>query len=148
MRNLGRSFVLGLVAGGRSTLAAAVPVAVGLHGRGGAGAGLGRALVRAAVAGEAVADKLPVTPSRLDRPQLDGRLLAGAVGAVALALVRRERPAALPVAAAAGLAGAWAGSVLGASWRAAAGRSGVPDVRAGLVEDAVVLIAARALART
>jgi len=151
MSGVVRWFVLGLVVGGRSSLAVAVPVALALRGRGGSAASVGRALALSAVAGELVGDKLPVTPSRLAHPQLEARLVAGAVGATALALVRRERVGALSVAAAAGLAGAWTGSVLGASWRAASARSGSgalhPDVRAALVEDAVVLLAARALAR-
>jgi len=145
-----RSTVLGLAAGGRSSVALAVPTFAATQGRSGGGARALRALAALAVVGEVAGDKLPTAPSRLGSPQLVGRLVAGATGAVALAVVDGRRPPALLVAAVVGGAGAFAGSVVGASWRQWAADEGPdvlrPDVRAALVEDVVVLSAARALA--
>lgn len=145
-----RSVALGLATGGRSSVALAVPVHAATRGRHGVGARALRALATAAVVGEGVGDKLPTAPSRLGAPQLAGRLVAGAAGAVALAVVDGRRPPAVLVAALAGGAGAFAGSVAGASWREWAAEHGPdalrPDVRAALVEDAVVLAVARVVA--
>ena len=149
MGALVRSAVLGLAAGGRSSVALAVPVQAATRGHDGPGARVARVLTGLAVLGEVVGDKLPSTPSRLAAPQIAGRLLAGVVGAAALALVHRDRPGVVVVAALAGGAGAFAGSVVGASWRQWAdddGRLG-SDTRAALVENAVVLATAGALSR-
>jgi uncharacterized membrane protein len=142
-----RSAALGLAAGGRSSVAFAVPVAAAA--RRGHDVPALRALAALAVVGEAVTDKLPGVPSRLVAPQLAGRVVAGAAGAGALAVVDGRRVAAVLVAAVVGGAGAFAGSVVGASWRQWAdddGRLG-SDTRAALVEDAVVLATAGALSR-
>jgi len=144
-----RSAVLGLAAGGRSSVSLAVPAFVATRGRHGGGARTLRVLAALAVVGETVADKLPATPSRLGSPQLAGRLLAGAAGAGALAAVDGRRVPAVLVAVVVGGAGAFAGAVAGASWRQWAADDGPhalhPDVRAALVEDVVVLASARAL---
>lgn len=144
---VGRSFALGVAAGGRSSTALLVPLEVAA--RLGARLGAARWLARAAVLGEMVGDKLPVTPSRLGSPQVLGRLGAGAFGGGALAAVEGAGPAGVVVAAVAGTAGAFAGSVLGASWRQWAADDGPaalqPDLRAALVEDAAVLATAGAL---
>lgn len=146
---LTRSVVLGLATGGRSAVAFAVPVLAATRTHDGRAARAVRGLALLAVAGETVADKLPVTPSRLGSPQIAARLVAGAAGAAALAVVDGRRAPAVLVALVAGGAGAFAGSVAGASWREWAAGSGYdalqPDVRAALVEDVVVLATARAL---
>jgi uncharacterized membrane protein len=139
-----RSWWLGVAAGGRASTGVAVPVLVALRDRGGTPATVGRVVVGIAAAGELVGDKLPMTPSRLTQPQLLGRLAAGGLGAVALAAVERRSVASWVPAALLGAAGAFAGSVLGASWCAAAEDRGLPGTRAALLEDgAVTLLAGR-----
>jgi uncharacterized membrane protein len=95
----------------------------------------GRVLLATAAAGEVVADKLPQTPSRLSPPALTGRLLCGGVvGALAAGRADRRTTA---LAATAGVLGAAAGSYAGAAYRkAAAERTGTPDLPWALVEDA------------
>ncbi|MBO0898441.1 hypothetical protein J1G44_08640 [Cellulomonas sp. zg-ZUI199] len=145
-----RSVALGLAAGGRSAVAVAVPVHAATRGHHGPAARALRGLTTVAVLGEMVTDKLPATPSRLVPVQIGGRIVAGATGAAALAVVDRRGPGAVLVAVLAGGAGAFAGSVGGASWRQWAAEQGPdvlrPDVRAALVEDALVLVTARTLA--
>jgi uncharacterized membrane protein len=143
-----RSWWLGVAAGGRASTGVAVPVLVALRERGGAAAALGRIGVGLAAAGELVGDKLPMTPSRLTQPQLLGRLAAGGLGAGALAALERRPVGAWVPAAVAGAVGAFAGSVLGASWRAAAAERGMPDTRAALIEDATVTLVAGRLVGT
>ncbi|RJK96156.1 hypothetical protein D5H78_10835 [Vallicoccus soli] len=131
-----RSLLLGVAAGGRSTLGVAAPLLLTPRRVGGRGHGpLGGALALLALAGELTADKLPGTPSRLMGPALAGRVGAGALGGVLLA--RREGAVAV-LPALAGAAGALAGSYAGASWREAAARR-VPDLQAALAEDAAAL---------
>ena len=138
---LARSTVLGLAAGGRSSVALLVPA---LARRAPAPV---RAVATLSFVGELVTDKLPGVPSRLSAPQLVGRLVAGGTGAAALAGVDGRRGGAVLVAGAVGVLAAFAGSVLGASWRQWAAGAKVPDVAAALGEDAVVLCAVRALTR-
>ena len=129
-RLVGRSLLLGLAAGGRSSLgylAAAL-----------SSGSTATTVAAAAVAGEVVADKLPVTPSRLDAAPLIGRVVAGAVGGLALA--RRERSSVV-LPALVGAGGAVIGSVLGAAGREIAARHGW-GWQAGLAEDAASLTAA------
>ncbi len=133
---LGRSLVLGVAAGGRSSLgflAAArlahrKPVSVG---------------AAAAVAAEIVGDKLPATPSRLQPGPLAGRAVAGAVGGVALARQNRSNVVAPAVV---GLVGAVLGSILGAAWRDVAGQRGWV-VQGAVAEDVVALTLAWAALR-
>jgi uncharacterized membrane protein len=138
---LGRSLLVGLAAGSRSTLGGATPLLVSR-----------RRVVRVvgvvAVVGELAGDKLPHAPSRLRGRGPVYRLASGAAGAVTLA--RRERglrPKVLLVAAVAGAAGAAAGTWGGAAWRATAARRGWPDWPAAVAEDAVALTAAWVAAR-
>jgi len=149
---LTRSMVLGLAAGGRSSVSFAVPVLAAVRGHEGGGSRLAWALARSAVLGEVVVDKLPSTPSRLDEPMLAVRVGAGSLGALALSVLERRRPGAHVVAALAGAAGSLLGSVTGAAWRSWAAEEGPevlrPDLRAALLEDAVVLTAACALVAT
>ncbi|HZB48410.1 MAG TPA: DUF4126 family protein [Mycobacteriales bacterium] len=105
----------------------------------------GRLALGAAAAGEVVADKLPRTPSRTSPPALAGRLVSGAlVGALAAGRADRRGTA---LAATAGVLGAAAGSYAGAAYRrAAAARTGTPDLPWALVEDAAAAgLAAAAL---
>ncbi|WP_206517989.1 hypothetical protein [Rhodococcus sp. X156] len=123
---LTRSALLGVAAGGRSSLGLAGPA---LSSRRTGGLARGGAVL--GVAGEMVMDKLPTTPSRLAPPALAGRVASGGAGAVALS--RREHAQPL-VPATVGALGAFAGSHAGAAWRSwAAGR--MPDWQAALVED-------------
>ncbi|GIG29656.1 hypothetical protein [Cellulomonas marina] len=146
---LTRSVTLGLAAGGRSSTGFAVPALVAVKGRRGPGAALVRLAAGAALVGEAVADKLPTTPSRLAWPMLPARVAAGAGGAVALSVLEHRRGGAHLVALLAGAVGGYVGSVAGATWRQWAADSSSewlqPDVRAALVEDLVVLDTAKTL---
>ncbi|MBO1752557.1 hypothetical protein J4G33_12160 [Actinotalea sp. BY-33] len=148
-----RSTVLGLAVGGRSSLGVAVPVLAATRGRRGVGPALLRGSVRLAVLGELVGDKMPGIPSRTDAPVLGARVASGALGGLGLALSEGRSAAKAVLASVAGAAGAWAGSYAGVEWRRWAAEEGPewlqPDLRAGLVEDAVVLAtAARIVERT
>ena len=127
-RLLGRSLLLGLAAGGRSSLGY---LAVARNSPWPAAT----AVAAVSVVGEVVADKLPVTPSRLDPLPLLGRVTAGAVGGLALA---RGRHANVILPALVGAGGAVAGSVLGAAWREIAASNGW-TWQAALAEDAASL---------
>ncbi|GGF92606.1 hypothetical protein GCM10007304_03060 [Rhodococcoides trifolii] len=86
-----------------------------------------------AVLGEAVVDKLPSTPSRMEFPGLGGRIAAGGAGAYALA--RRDgtdRVQAAVLGAAGSLAGSWGGS----RYRAWASTK-APALAGALAEDVV-----------
>jgi len=137
-RLLARSAVLGLAAGGRSSLGVAAPT---LTGRSPRRASVGAAVL--AVAGELVADKLPRTPSRVDPKVLPARLVSGATGGLTLA---RRDGAAWVLPAVVGAGGALAGSFGGYTWRQrAAGR--LPDWQAALIEDVAAMGLAAAAAR-
>jgi hypothetical protein len=123
-----RSLLLGVAAGGRSSLGLAGPALTG-------GNALAKVGALVAVGAEVVADKNPATPSRLSAGGLPARLAAGAGGALALAK-RDHRRVAGPVVA--GAVGALAGSLLGAAWRAGAAEV-VPDWQAAVVEDVASL---------
>jgi hypothetical protein len=138
VRLVARSAVLGVATGFRSSMAFAGPAVTTPRRRGRLGLVTGRPGAAAsvlAVGGELVADKLPVTPSRLEGPGLAVRIAAGAGGATALAH-REGAHAKLP--ALVGAAGAAAGSYGGYAWRQWAGRR-VPDWQAALVEDAAAV---------
>ncbi|MCW2526621.1 MAG: hypothetical protein JWM76_1481 [Pseudonocardiales bacterium] len=86
--------------------------------------------------GEAIGDKLPKTPSRLEPGGVVSRLV---VGALAGGLLGRRHGASVLIGGAAGMAGAFAGTHAGARWRALAStRRGGPDLPGALAEDAVV----------
>ena len=120
-----RSALLGVAAGGRSSLGFAAPALTG-------SSTPAKVLAVAGLGFELYQDKQPGTPSRLAGVGLPARIASGAGGAVVLA--RREHAQVLlPVVA--GAVGAVVGSLTGASWRAwAAGF--VPDWQAAVVEDA------------
>ncbi|WP_432561968.1 hypothetical protein [Kineococcus sp. SYSU DK003] len=123
-----RSALLGVAAGGRSTLGLAGPALTG----GNAAAKLGAV---SALGAEVVLDKNPSTPSRLSAAGLPARLLAGASGAVVLAR-REHQQVVLPVLA--GVAGALVGSAAGVTWRAFAAEL-APDWQGAVVEDVASL---------
>ncbi|WP_432494415.1 hypothetical protein [Kineococcus gypseus] len=131
-----RSALLGVAAGGRSTLGLAGPVLLSSGPGALRGGRPAAALSALALAGEVVADKLPSTPSRLGTGALSGRVASGLLGGAALARRQHARRA-LP--ALAGAAGALAGSYAGASWRAWAGRR-APDLRGALAEDVAAVL--------
>jgi hypothetical protein len=125
---LGRSLLLGMAAGGRSSLGVAVPTLTSRR-----TGGFTKAVAALSIAGEAGADKTPVVPSRLEPPALQVRVGSGAVGAAALAS-RDGASTGLPMLA--GAVGAAAGSVLGSAWRE---NTGLRGWQAGLVEDGASL---------
>lgn len=94
-------------------------------------------LLALAAGGELVADKLPKTPSRLDSGPFYGRLSLGATAGAGIASAfGRNRI----VGGVLGVAGAAAGSMAGARYRAFAGeRSDLPDVVWALLEDAAAI---------
>ena len=92
--------------------------------------------------GEVVLDKLPGMPARTEPAPLLGRaLFGGLLGATVADLLGTAR--ALPALIGAGAA--VAGAELAYRVRAGLGRTGIPDFALGVVEDAVVLAAGRAL---
>ena len=95
------------------------------------------------MAGEVVADKLPVTPSRLEPGPLLGRAASGGVGGFALARAHRQNVV-LPTVV--GVGGAVVGSVLGSAWREIAEQHGWQWPGA-LAEDAAALALAWAALR-
>lgn len=136
-RTLTKSLLVGLAAGGRSSFGLAAPLLT-------SNATRARVLGVTAVLGEMVVDKLPATPSRLDAGLLGGRVVAGAVGGATVA-ARNGHAGLSVVAAALGVAGSVAGSVLGAAWREIAADKGFAWP-AALAEDAASLaVAAYAL---
>jgi uncharacterized membrane protein len=132
--------LLGVVAGLRSQLPNAVLAARGLEPAGGPltllGSGPGRRASYLAAAGEIIADKLPMTPSRVDRGPLIGRIASGALAGTAFASATGVRGARLIPPAVAGAAGAFAGSWGGYTARkAAVEATGLPDPVVAVVED-------------
>ena len=105
-----------------------------------------RVAVTLAAAGELVGDKLPRTPSRLSRPVLTARLVAGAVVG-ALAADPRD-PVTTALSAAAGMVGAGAASWAGATARQTLpARTGTSDLPWALAEDATAVALAAAVTR-
>jgi uncharacterized membrane protein len=94
------------------------------------------------VAGELAGDKLPQTPSRLDRSAIAARVFSAVCGSAVLC--RRDQVApGLPLLAAA--VGAVVGAYGGAAWRSWAAER-MPAWQGALVEDVVVLgLAGRAV---
>lgn len=119
--------------GGAGGLRSTAPFAA-LAARGRAGKGLGRGVLIASAAGEAVADKLPITPPRTSPPSLAGRLAGSA-----LAGGRIGGPAGAAAAGAAAGLSAFAGErARGALGR----RTGLPDPLLGATEDLIAAGAA------
>ncbi|MFI2105232.1 hypothetical protein ACH436_18220 [Isoptericola sp. NPDC019693] len=140
-----RALALGVAAGSRASLGVAAPLLgpppahrLPTH-RLRRPAATARLVAGLAVAGEIVGDKLPGTPSRLERPGPESRAGSGAVGGLLLALRHHAAPGSVALAAAVGAVGGVVGTGVGAAWRAAFARRGWPDLPAALAEDAVAL---------
>ncbi|WP_222195301.1 hypothetical protein [Modestobacter italicus] len=130
-----RSLLLGVAAGGRSSLGLAGPTLTATD------TGVAKKLASlASLGGELYGDKQPGVPDRTSPAALPARLASGAGGAVLLAR-RQGANAAWPVVA--GIAGSAAGSFGGRNWRRwADGR--LPDWQAGVIEDAAAVVLALA----
>jgi uncharacterized membrane protein len=89
--------------------------------------------LRAAAIGEYVVDKLPNTPSRTQPVGLAVRAVAA--GFSGAALDPHERPAA----AACAIAAAMAAAYLGAAYRQACAKRGLPPLAAALAEDGIAI---------
>lgn len=107
----------------------------------------GRGLLVAAMLGELVGDKMPMTPSRTTPGAVTGRAVSGAVAGLAVATTasgpdRRGRSALL------GAVGALVGSVVLVRVRGAvASRTGLPDPVVALAEDALAIVGSTVLVR-
>jgi uncharacterized membrane protein len=97
--------------------------------------GPARAAAALAILAELVIDKLPQTPSRLERPGLTGRVAAAAAAGAVIAR-GAQRPLALPVAVAAGAA--LLSARIGHDVRASLSRSR-PPLAVAAAEDVVAL---------
>jgi uncharacterized membrane protein len=144
-----RSFLIGAVSGGRSltglTAVALTTDSAAVERPWARLAGpAARSLLTMGAAGELVADKLPQVPSRLSLPSLVARTAAAGTAAAFLAARRGAVPAWVLLPA---VAGAVAGSLAGARWRAFADRRRWPSVPAALLEDVVVVGIAVAVVR-
>ena len=91
--------------------------------------------------GEMVMDKLPATPSRVSPMVLSGRVVSGAIAGAAVTPRARVQGALIGIAAAVG-----ASYLLYALRRLATGKLRIPNLLAGLAEDALVLEAGARLA--
>jgi uncharacterized membrane protein len=137
---------LGFVTGLRSQLPFALLATAANGGRFAQTAGKPLGLLRSrgalaaltlAANGELIADKLPLTPSRIGRAPLAGRLVMGAAVGTA---VFREAGQSAPIGAIVGAAGAGAGSFAGYyARRSLVKASGFPDFVWAATEDALAL---------
>jgi uncharacterized membrane protein len=125
---LGRSLLIGLASGGRSSLGLFAAARLADKPKVTAGAAV-------AVAAEMVADKLPTTPERLEPAPLLGRATAGGIGGWAVARQQGANPV-FPTAV--GVVAAVVGSVLGAAGRQLASDQGWAWPGA-VAEDAISL---------
>ena len=135
MRELARSATIGAVSGSRSLLA---PALVGQS----VLPSPARTLLMLMSAGEIVADKTPTIPARTDTLPLTGRLVLGA--AAAAGATKRHRIQAAVMGAAGALAATYA---LFHLRRIATTRLRIPNVVAGMIEDAAALAAGAMLMR-
>jgi uncharacterized membrane protein len=143
---LAGAVMLGAVAGLRTQLPLALLARAANAGRFAANAGPPLALLRSPWAerltafsaiGELIADKLPMTPSRLDPGPLAGRFLFGGLAGAAVMASRAQSP--LP-GALLGAAGAGIGAVCGYHLRRRLGEvTSLPDPLFGLLEDGVAI---------
>jgi uncharacterized membrane protein len=120
-----RSSLLGVAAGGRSSLGIAGPLVA--HGT------LARVAALGLVLTEMTVDKLPGIPSRLAPPVLLSRAAAGGVGGGVLAHRQGAGPVVPAIVAA---VGAVVGSAVGTQWREVAARVGY-TWQAAVAEDLV-----------
>ena len=127
MRELVRAWGIGALSGSRSMLGPAVVAQS-------AGSPTVRTLLAVCAAGELVADKTSIVGARTEALPLAGRLVLGA--AAAAASVKRHRVQAACAGAAGAVAAAYACFQLR---RLATTRLKIPNVVAGMVEDAAAL---------
>ncbi|MGI8666700.1 MAG: hypothetical protein ACR2N4_11810 [Jatrophihabitans sp.] len=144
MSTLSRAAALGLATGGRSSFGLAALAASADRSAGSVWTGRWAArLAVLAAAGEAVGDKLPQTPSRLQPQGAIARLVLGGLGGAVLA---RRAGRSVPVtvlAAGTGLLAARAATPLGARWRVVGAARFGQDLPAALIEDVACLAVAR-----
>ena len=143
MPDIRLSFLIGMIAGSRTMTA---PAAVSWAARLGRvplqntglsvlGAPATAAVLTALAVGELIADKLPATPSRTVPAQFTGRLASGGLCGAAVAMPQGDWPAGL----AAGVAGAFIGTLAGAAARSALVKLLGNKVEAAMVEDALAI---------
>ena len=142
MPDIRLSFLIGMIAGSRTmTAPAAVSWAAQLGrvrlqntGLSVLGAPATAAVLTALAVGELIADKLPATPSRTVPAQFTGRLASGGLCGAAV-VPQGDWPAGL----AAGVAGAFIGTLAGAAARSALVKLLGNKVEAAMVEDALAI---------
>jgi uncharacterized membrane protein len=146
---LGRAGALGFAAGLRSELPWAGLALSGLRPTfGPASLGqsrFGKVLTVAGAIGEVIADKLPVTPSRIRPAPLTARVASGGLVGASIASAFGRTGTGLVVPGLLGAAAAVAGSFAGYSARrAVTTNSPLPDIAAAVIEDGatVALVAA------
>ena len=132
-----RAVALGAASGARSTAGVTAVALSSVRGdRGALASGLGSTTGKVVsgmlAAGELVADKLPMTPSRLQPPALGGRMVAGGTSAAAVARRDGHDPVLPALVATASAVGA---SVLGSKLRAVAARRFGSDKPGAFLED-------------
>ncbi len=151
-RTLTRSFAIGVAAGLRSQVPVAVIADAARTGRLSRGTGFVWDGLRSPVAtkvgiaamlGEMVGDKLPVTPARTGRPAVYGRIISGGLAGALVASGLGARSGGLAFAALAGAAGSVVGSWGGYHARSGVTSTGVPDLPVALVEDVTALAIGR-----
>lgn len=145
-RPLAGALMLGVVAGMRTQLPLALLARAAHAGLFAVDAGPPLALLRSpwaarltslAAVGELIGDKLPMTPSRLDRGPLAGRFLFGALAGAAVTV--NDRRSLLP-GAVLGAAGAGVGAFCGYHIRRWLGeRTSLPDPLFGAIEDGIAV---------
>jgi uncharacterized membrane protein len=131
-----RVVLLGAATGSRSTFG---PAALVLSSRSGWSSDRrAKAAFAVAATAEIVIDKLPVTPSRLERRGLIGRAVSGAVSGALLTHSDNQSDGSRQLTAAGiGSLTALAGAVVGACWRRASARRTGHDLTGAVVEDLV-----------
>jgi uncharacterized membrane protein len=105
--------------------------------------GVGRVFLQLGWLGEAVTDKLPGVPPRIEPAPLGGRLVSGGIAGLAMGTLREGADAKM-IALLAGVAGSLAGSFGGYAYRTNVAKiTGLPDLPIALVEDVAAYVLAR-----
>jgi uncharacterized membrane protein len=103
----------------------------------------GRLLLKLGWLGEAVTDKLPGVPPRIEPAPLSGRLVSGGIAGLAMGTLRAGADAKL-IAVLAGVVGSLAGSYGGYAYRTnVAKMTGLPDLPIAIVEDIAAYVVAK-----
>jgi uncharacterized membrane protein len=135
MNDLARGFTMGILSGSRSWLAPAMLSHRGVP------AHVSTAM-KLLAAGEIVADKHPRMPARTDLMPLTGRIVTGAFTAASHATRDRRVPMAI-----AGALGGLCGTYLFFHLRRAVASRVGPGVAAGVIEDAIAIVAGAAISK-